>query len=59
MLGDRVVKVEPPEGDSTRFRGPFIGNRPDPDTAIFTTRYPSTSDLSAVILVYRIFRLQL
>ena len=32
LLGDHgadVVKVEPPEGDTTRLRGPFPGNRPD------------------------------
>ena len=32
LLGDHgadVVKVEPPEGDTTRRRGPFPGNRPD------------------------------
>ena len=31
LLGDHgadVVKVEPPEGDTTRWRGPFPGNRP-------------------------------
>jgi crotonobetainyl-CoA:carnitine CoA-transferase CaiB-like acyl-CoA transferase len=33
LLGAQVLKVEPPEGDSTRFRGPFIGNRPDPDAS--------------------------
>ena len=32
LLGDHgadVVKAEPPEGDTTRRRGPFPGNRPD------------------------------
>ena len=32
LLGDHgadVVKVEPPDGDTTRLRGPFPGNRPD------------------------------
>ncbi len=33
LLGAQVLKVEPPEGDSTRFRGPFIGDHPDPDTS--------------------------
>jgi crotonobetainyl-CoA:carnitine CoA-transferase CaiB-like acyl-CoA transferase len=33
LLGAQVLKVEPPEGDSTRFRGPFIGNHPDPDAS--------------------------
>ena len=34
LLGDHgadVVKVEPPEGDTTRRRGPFPGNRNDPE----------------------------
>ena len=33
LLGAQVLKVEPPEGDSTRLRGPFIGNHPDPDAS--------------------------
>lgn len=33
LLGAQVVKVEPPEGDVTRSRGPFIGNHPDPDAS--------------------------
>ena len=34
LLGDHgadVVKVEPPDGDTTRRRGPFPGNRNDPE----------------------------
>ena len=34
LLGDHgadVVKVEPPEGDKTRRRGPFPGNKTDPE----------------------------
>jgi crotonobetainyl-CoA:carnitine CoA-transferase CaiB-like acyl-CoA transferase len=30
-LGADVVKVEAPQGDSARARGPFPGDRPDPD----------------------------
>ncbi len=30
LLGARVIKVEPPEGDRTRFRGPFFDDRIDP-----------------------------
>ena len=30
-LGADVVKVEPPNGDLTRKRGPFPGDRPDPE----------------------------
>ena len=33
LLGAHVVKVEPPEGDSTRFRGPFLGDHLDPDSS--------------------------
>jgi crotonobetainyl-CoA:carnitine CoA-transferase CaiB-like acyl-CoA transferase len=33
LLGAQVLKVEPPEGDSTRCRGPFLGNHPDPDAS--------------------------
>src|SRR5205807_1427369 len=32
-LGADVVKVEPPEGDSNRRRGPFPGGVPDPETS--------------------------
>ncbi len=30
-LGADVVKVEPPEGDSSRTLGPFPGGTPDPE----------------------------
>jgi crotonobetainyl-CoA:carnitine CoA-transferase CaiB-like acyl-CoA transferase len=30
-LGADVVKVEPPEGDLTRYLGPFAGDTPDPE----------------------------
>lgn len=30
-LGAAVIKVEPPQGDITRRRGPFPGHRPDPE----------------------------
>ncbi|HXJ35610.1 MAG TPA: CoA transferase [Candidatus Eisenbacteria bacterium] len=33
-LGADVVKVEPPEGDPGRGRGPFAGDVPDPDRAL-------------------------
>ena len=32
-LGADVIKVEPPNGDSTRALGPFPGNRPDLETS--------------------------
>ncbi len=31
LLGAEVIKVEPPQGDLTRFRGPFRGNTPNPE----------------------------
>ena len=31
QLGAEVIKVEPPEGDVTRSRGPFPDDQPDPD----------------------------
>src|SRR5271167_1198744 len=31
LLGAQVIKVEPPGGDRSRFRGPFFGDRTDPD----------------------------
>jgi crotonobetainyl-CoA:carnitine CoA-transferase CaiB-like acyl-CoA transferase len=34
-LGADVVKVEPPGGDSLRRRGPFPGERPDPEASGF------------------------
>src|SRR3954471_22619014 len=30
-VGADVIKVEPPDGDVTRYRGPFPGDRPDRD----------------------------
>jgi len=36
-LGADVIKVEPPDGDLTRRRGPFPDNRPDPEkSGLFT-----------------------
>jgi crotonobetainyl-CoA:carnitine CoA-transferase CaiB-like acyl-CoA transferase len=31
LLGATVVKVEPPGGDVVRYRGPFPGDKPDPE----------------------------
>src|SRR5262245_27015562 len=31
LWGARVIKVEPPEGDATRGRGPFPDDHPDPE----------------------------
>src|SRR5689334_13550108 len=31
LLGAQVVKVEPPEGDYTRLRGPFLDDQIDPE----------------------------
>ena len=31
LMGATVIKVEPPEGDVTRRRGPFPGDLPDPE----------------------------
>lgn len=33
-LGAEVVKVEPPAGDPLRWRGPFVGERPDPERSV-------------------------
>lgn len=33
LLGADVVKVEPPSGDPARRRGPFAGDRPDPEAS--------------------------
>jgi crotonobetainyl-CoA:carnitine CoA-transferase CaiB-like acyl-CoA transferase len=34
-LGADVIKVEPPQGSSTRRIGPFAGDEPDPERSIF------------------------
>jgi crotonobetainyl-CoA:carnitine CoA-transferase CaiB-like acyl-CoA transferase len=33
LLGASVIKVEPPGGDATRFRGPFFNDRIDPEAS--------------------------
>jgi crotonobetainyl-CoA:carnitine CoA-transferase CaiB-like acyl-CoA transferase len=33
LLGAEVIKVEPPGGDSSRFRGPFFDDRVDPEAS--------------------------
>jgi crotonobetainyl-CoA:carnitine CoA-transferase CaiB-like acyl-CoA transferase len=33
LLGAKVIKVEPPAGDTTRFRGPFFDDHIDPETS--------------------------
>jgi crotonobetainyl-CoA:carnitine CoA-transferase CaiB-like acyl-CoA transferase len=33
QLGAEVIKVEPPQGDAARRRGPFPGDLPDPDAS--------------------------
>src|SRR5216117_344073 len=33
-LGADVLKVEPPTGDPSRWRGPFPGDRPDPEQSL-------------------------
>ena len=33
LLGASVIKVEPPDGDVTRRRGPFVNNIPDPENS--------------------------
>jgi crotonobetainyl-CoA:carnitine CoA-transferase CaiB-like acyl-CoA transferase len=38
-LGAEVHKVEPPEGDSARRRGPFLADRPDPDGSLYWQAY--------------------
>src|SRR5205807_1152669 len=49
-LGADVVKVEPPGGDLTRRRGPFPGDRPDPEKSglfiyLNTNKRGATADL--------------
>lgn len=34
-LGAEIVKIEPPDGNSTRRIGPFYEDRPDPDRSLF------------------------
>lgn len=38
-LGADVVKIEPPEGAPTRRIGPFLDDRPDPDTSLYFWAY--------------------
>jgi crotonobetainyl-CoA:carnitine CoA-transferase CaiB-like acyl-CoA transferase len=33
-LGAEVIKIEPPEGDASRWRPPFHGDRPDPEASL-------------------------
>ncbi len=33
-LGAQVIKVEPPEGDPTRWQGPFLAREPDVDSGV-------------------------
>src|SRR5919199_168221 len=33
-LGADVIKVEPPDGDPSRWRPPFYGDRPDPEASL-------------------------
>lgn len=52
LLGAQVTKVEPPEGDSTRFRGPFLDNHADPEaSALF---HYLNADKSGVSLDLRV-----
>ena len=47
-LGAEVVKVEPPAGDAARLEGPFLEDRPDPETsALFL--YLNTSKRGIVL----------
>lgn len=34
-LGADVIKIEPPGGDASRRRGPFVGDDPDPEKSLF------------------------
>ncbi len=48
LLGAEVIKVEPPQGDLTRTRGPFPGDIPDPNqSALFLYL---NADKSGVVL---------
>jgi crotonobetainyl-CoA:carnitine CoA-transferase CaiB-like acyl-CoA transferase len=49
-LGADVIKIEPPGGDLTRRRGPFPGDRPDPEKSglfiyLNTNKRSVTADL--------------
>ena len=49
-LGAEVVKIEPPDGDLTRRRGPFPGDRSDPEKSglfiyLNTNKQSVTADL--------------
>jgi crotonobetainyl-CoA:carnitine CoA-transferase CaiB-like acyl-CoA transferase len=49
-LGADVIKVEPPEGDSSRRYGPFRGQTPDPEASgLFT--FLNSSKISTVIAI--------
>jgi crotonobetainyl-CoA:carnitine CoA-transferase CaiB-like acyl-CoA transferase len=38
-LGAEVIKIEPPEGNSTRRIGPFLEDRPGPERSLFFWNY--------------------
>ena len=38
-LGAEVVQVEPPDGSSSRLRGPFYKNEPGPENSLFWWAY--------------------
>jgi len=38
-LGAEVIKIEPPEGNSTRRIGPFVSGVPDPEQSLFFWHY--------------------
>ena len=50
-IGADVIKVEPPAGDGTRYRGPFPGDRPAPDKSVLfvylnTNKRATVADLT-------------
>ena len=47
-MGADVIKVEPPEGASTRSIGPFVGDVPDPERSLHFWHY-NTSKRSATL----------
>jgi crotonobetainyl-CoA:carnitine CoA-transferase CaiB-like acyl-CoA transferase len=52
LLGAQVIKVEPPGGDWTRFRGPFLDDRIDPEmSGLFLYL---NADKSGVVLDLRV-----